>query len=149
MGNSIIRTLDIMGWLGIILGILVAVNTICGIITNMHNGEKFSLDKLFYGLTKALIFYISAAATSIAFTMLPYINEMITNTFGVMLISNEVLNTLSSVSVLGVVTAVIIVQAKKALSGMVELAKISSNTEEVTWEVKIPNVDNIDNKEEQ
>ena len=144
MSDAILRTLGIMGWLGIILGILVAVNTVCGIITNMHNGEPFSWDKLLYGLTKALIFYISSAATSVAFTMLPYINEMITNTFGVMLISNDVLNTLSSVSVLGIVAAAIIIQAKKALKGIVELANISSNTEEITWEVKEESKEHID-----
>lgn len=144
MSDAILRTLDIMGWLGIVLGILVAVNTVCGILTNIHNGEEFSWDKFFYGLVKALIFYISSAATSIAFTMLPYINAMITNTFKVILISNEVLNTLSSVSVLGIVTAAIVVQAKKALGGIVELANISSNTEEITWEVKIPNKDDLE-----
>ena len=106
MLNAILSTLSIMGWLGIILGILVVTNTLSGTLYNIYEKkEKFSLKKLFKGLGKALIFYISSSLLSVAFTMLPYINEMITDSFGVVLLSNDLLNTLSSAGVLGVVVA--------------------------------------------
>lgn len=137
MLEAILSTLSIMGWLGIILGILVVVNTICGTIYNICSGkENFKWKKLFKGLGKAGIFYISAAFLSVAFTMLPFINEMITNSFGTMLISTELLNTLSSVGVLGVVASVIVIQAKKAIQGITSLANMSSDTEVITWKVE-------------
>lgn len=137
MLEAILSTLSIMGWLGVILGILVIVNTICGTIYNICSGkENFKWKKLFKGLGKAGIFYISAAFLSVAFTMLPFINEMITNSFGTMLISTELLNTLSSVGVLGVVASVIVVQAKKAIQGITNLANMSADTEVITWKVE-------------
>lgn len=136
MLKAIISTLTTMGWLGIVLGILVLVNTVCGTMVNLHNGESFSWKKMLKGIAKALVFYISAGLTSVAFTMLPYINNMITDSFGVILISSELLNTLSAVAVLAIVVAAIIVQAKKALSGIINLANMSTGTkEEITWEV--------------
>lgn len=137
MLEAILSTLSIMGWLGVILGILVIVNTICGTIYNICSGkENFKWKKLFKGLGKAAIFYISAAFLSIAFTMLPFINEMITNAFGTVLISTELLNTLSSVGVLGVVASVIVIQAKKAIQGITNLANMSADTEVITWKVE-------------
>lgn len=137
MLEAILSTLSIMGWLGIILGILVIVNTICGTIYNICSGkENFKWKKLFKGLGKAGIFYISAAFLSVAFTMLPFINEMITNAFGTVLISTELLNTLSSVGVLGVVASVIVIQAKKAIQGITSLANMSADTEVITWKVE-------------
>lgn len=137
MLEAILSTLSIMGWLGVILGILVIVNTICGTIYNICSGkENFKWKKLFKGLGKAVIFYISAAFLSIAFTMLPFINEMITNAFGTVLISTELLNTLSSVGVLGVVASVIVIQAKKAIQGITNLANMSADTEVITWKVE-------------
>ena len=143
MKDAIILTLQAMEWLGIVLGILVVVNTICGTLYNITTGqESFSWKKLFKGLGKALIFYISAALLSIAFTMLPFINEMITNTFGTKLLTEELLTTLSGVGVLGVVVSTIAVQGKKAIVGILQLANISANTEEITWEVEIPEEEN-------
>lgn len=143
MKDAIILTLQAMGWLGIVLGILVVINTICGTLYNITTGqESFSWKKLFKGLGKALIFYISAALLSIAFTMLPFINEMITNTFGTKLLTEELLTTLSGVGVLGVVVSTIVVQGKKAIVGILQLANISANTEEITWEVEIPEEEN-------
>ena len=143
MKDAIILTLQAMGWLGIVLGILVVVNTICGTLYNITTGqESFSWKKLFKGLGKALIFYISAALLSIAFTMLPFINEMITNTFGTKLLTEDLLTTLSGVGVLGVVVSTIVVQGKKAIVGILQLANISANTEEITWEVEIPEEEN-------
>lgn len=137
MLEAILSTLSIMGWLGIILGILVIVNTVCGTIYNICSGkENFKWKKLFKGLGKAGIFYIGAAFLSVAFTMLPFINEMITDSFGTMLISTELLNTLSSVGVLGVVASVIVIQAKKAIQGITNLANMSADTEVITWKVE-------------
>ena len=131
MLNSILSTLSIMVWLGIILGILVVTNTLSGTLYNIYEKkERFSLKKLFKGLGKALIFYISSSLLSVAFTMLPYINEMITDSFGVVLLSNDLLNTLSSAGVLGVVVASIVAQGKKAIEGTTKLAGINSNNRE-------------------
>jgi hypothetical protein len=127
MLETIIEVLKIMGWLGIILGILTFVNTICGIITNLDEGEKFSFRKLFKGLAKAIIFYISAVLTASAFTMLPFINSMITDIFSIELLSSDTLNTLSSIAILGIVIAAIIVQGKSALTNITRLANMSAN----------------------
>lgn len=135
MLEAIMSTLGIMGWLGVILGILVMVNTVCGTVRNISNGESFSWKKMLKGIGKAAIFYGSAVCTSVAFTMLPYINEMIVNSFGVILLSTELLNTLSSVAVLAVVVSTVVVQAKKAIEGIVQLANLSVGSEEITWEV--------------
>ena len=137
MLEAIILTLKIMGWLGIVLGILVGVNIVTGTIVNIWSGkETFSWKKMLKGISKSVIFYFSAVAIGVAFTMLPFINEMITSTFGIMLLSNEMLNTLSSVGVLGVVVSTIVVQGKKAITGVVNLANISSDSEEITWKVE-------------
>ena len=137
MLEAILSTLEIVGWLGIILGILSIVNIVTGTIVNMwQNNEPFDLNKMLKGIGKVVVFYLSAAAISVAFTMLPYINEMITTTFGVILLSSDLLNTLSSVGVLGVVCATIVVQAKKAIQGILSLSGMtSSDLEEITWEV--------------
>lgn len=137
MLEAIMLTLKIMGWLGIVLGILVGVNIVTGTIVNIWSGkETFSWKKMLKGISKSVIFYFSAVAIGVAFTMLPFINEMITSTFGIMLLSNEMLNTLSSVGVLGVVVSTIVVQGKKAIAGVVNLANISSDSEEITWKVE-------------
>lgn len=137
MLEAILSTLSIMGWLGIILGILVTVNTVCGTVFNIgENKESFSWKRLFVGIGKSVVFYMAAALVSIAFTMLPYINEMITDAFGTILLSNELLNTLSSIGVLGVVISAVVVQGKKAITNTVKLANMSGNTEEITWKVE-------------
>ena len=82
------------------------------------------------GISKVVIFYLSAVAVSIAFTMLPFINEMITTAFGVILLSNDVLNTLSSVGILGIVLATIVLQGKKAIQSILSLSKISTGEKE-------------------
>ena len=139
MIDASIEELRIMGWLGVILAILVITNTATGTLVNMwQNQETFSWKKLLKGIVKAAIFYVSALFISVAFTMLPYINEMITNAFGQILISNEVLNTVSSVGVLAVVVAAVVSQAKKAIENVVRLANSSSETEKITWEVIEP-----------
>lgn len=137
MLEAILSTLSIMGWLGVILGILVIVNTVCGTVFNIsEKKESFSWKRLFTGIGKSIVFYMAAALVSIAFTMLPYINEMITEAFGVILLSNELLNTLSSVGVLGVVVSAVVVQGKKAITNTVKLANMSGESEEITWKVE-------------
>ena len=137
MLEAIMSTLQIMGWLGITLGILVVVNVVTSTIYNTWSSkELFSLKKMIKGISKSVIFYISAVLISIAFTILPFINEMITSSFGVMLLSNEMLETLSSVGVLGTVMSTIVIQGKKAITGIVNLANVSTNSEVITWEVE-------------
>lgn len=142
MLESIKVTINTMEWLGLVLAILVLVNTFCGTMVNIYGGEAFSWKKLFKGLGKSIVFYISAAVTGVAFTLLPYINEMISNNFNISLISNELLNTLSATAVLGVVVSTVIIQAKKALQGIIELANISiDKKEEITWDIIDPEED--------
>ena len=137
MAQVILSTLKIMGWLGVVLGILAVINITTGTLKNMWvNKEPFKASKFFKGIGKIFVFYISAACISVAFTILPYINTMITETFGVVLISEELLNTLSSVGVLGTVVSATLVQGKRAIPGIVNLANISSETEEITWNVE-------------
>lgn len=137
MLEAILKTLGIMGWLGIILGILVIVNITTSTIHNIwSNKETFSWKKMIKGISKSVIFYLSAIAISIAFTMLPYVNEMITESFGVMLIANETLEVLSSVGVLSTVMATIVAQAKKAIAGISALSNVSTSSEEITWTVE-------------
>jgi len=130
MWEAILNTLTIMGWLGIVLGILAIVNITTQTLVNIwNNKEKFDWKKMIKGIIKVLIFFISATFVSIAFTILPFINIMITNSFGTELISNQVLNTFSSVGILGIVISTITIQAKKAIEGITNLANISSNTD--------------------
>ena len=137
MLEAIIKTLQIMGWLGIILGILVVVNITTSTIHNVWSSkELFSWKKMLKGIGKSLVFYLSAVAISIACTMLPYVNEMITASFGVMLVSNETLEVLSSVGILGIVMATIVMQAKKAIVGISTLSNVSTSDEEITWKVE-------------
>jgi hypothetical protein len=137
MLNAILSTLSIMGWLGIILAILVVVNTTCGTIFNVFSkGEKFSWKRLLGGMGKAAVFYIAAALVSIACTMLPYINNMISESFGVVLLTDDLLKTLSSVGVLGIVVSVITIQAKNAIKNTVQLANMGNLPEEITWNVE-------------
>lgn len=121
-----LNLIKILGWLGIVLGILSIVNITTGTLTNIwEKQENFSWNKMIKGISKVLIFYLSASAIAIAFALLPYINGMITNTFNVELLSNELLNTLSSVAVLSIVISTITNQGKKAINGILELSKIS------------------------
>lgn len=133
MLEAIINTLQIMGWLGIILGILVIVNITTKTIYNVWSSQElFSWKKMVRGIGKSVVFYLSAVAISVAFTMLPYVNEMITNSFGVMLVSNEMLETLSSVGVFSIVMTAVVLQAKKAIAGITEMSKVSTGDEQIT-----------------
>lgn len=137
MIEAILTTLEIMFWLGLALGILAIVNIATGTIVNIWSKqESFNLKKMLRGIEKVALFYICALLVAIVFTMLPFINEMITYAFGVELLSSDLLNTLSSVGVLGVVITAIVTQGKKAINGIVNLANISSETETITWDVE-------------
>lgn len=149
MLETILETLKIMGWLGLILLILSSVNIITGTLFNIwENKEKFSWNKMLKGIEKVLIFYGGAIALSVAFTILPYINQMIIDNFGTTLIQDETLKTLSSVAVLGTVVAAIITQGKKAIIGISKLANISSEVQtlgepEEIEEVTLANVEEL------
>lgn len=131
MIEAIWLTICIMGWLGVVLLILSATNIITKTLVNVWtNKESFSKKKMAKGIEKVFVFYISSVAISIAFTMLPFINQMIINYFGVILLSNENLNTLSSTAVLGVVIATVISQGKKAIEGVIALSNVSTSEEE-------------------
>lgn len=138
MLEAIILTLKIMGWLGVILAILSSTNILTKTLTNIWSKkESFSWNKMLKGIGKIVVFYFSAVAVSIAFTILPFINEMITTFFGVMLISNDTLNTLSSTGILGIVMATVVTQGTKAIQSILELSKISTGEkEEITWKVE-------------
>ena len=138
MLEAIILTLKIMGWLGVILAILSSTNILTKTLTNIWSKkESFSWNKMLKGIGKVVVFYFSAVAVSIAFTILPFINEMITTFFGVMLISNDTLNTLSSTGILGIVMATVVSQGTKAIQSILELSKISTGEkEEITWKVE-------------
>ena len=124
------------GIIYIILGILVIVNVSTSTIYNVWSSkEKFNWKKMVKGLIKAIIFYISAAALSVAFTILPYINNMISTSFEIELISNEVLEMLSSAGVLGTVVTAIVTQGKRALTGLLKMQEVSTS-EEITWNVE-------------
>ena len=128
MIEAILSTLSIMGWLGIVLAILAIVNILSGTLTNMWTkDEKFNIKKMFKGIIKVISFFLCSAFVAVAFTILPFINEMITNAFNIELISNELLNTFSSAGVLGVVISTIAAQGKKAIQGIIDLSNISSN----------------------
>lgn len=144
MLEAIMEILRIMSWLGVVLGIIATVNLICGTIYNINDGQAFSWKKFFKGILKVVIFYISAVFVSIAFTMLPYINTMITDAFGVVLLSSELLNTLSSVAVLGIVVTSVVTQAKKAFANVSKLSTMSSDVEVITWDVIEPEEDEIE-----
>lgn len=131
MKEAILNTLLIMGWLGIVLATLAIVNILTGTLTNMWTkNEKFDIKKMSKGIIKVISFFICSAFVAVVFTMLPFINEMINNIFNIELISNELLNTFSSVGVLGVVISTITTQGKKAIQGIIDLANISSNEEQ-------------------
>lgn len=138
MLETVLSTLSIMGWLGIVLAILVIVNIVSSAIYNVWSKkESFCWKKMIKGFTKALVFYLGAAALSVAFAMLPFINDMISDVFKTTLIGNETLETLSSVGVLGTVVTAIVTQGKKAITGILKLSEVSTTeAEEITWTVE-------------
>ena len=131
MWEAVCATLNIVMWIGVVLGLLLIVNTMCGIICNMNKGEPFSWKKLFQGLGKALAFYVGVALLSVVSTLLPFVNAMVVEVFNIELLSSSVLNTLSTAAIFGIAAAAITVQGKKALENIFELAKLSLGNLEV------------------
>jgi uncharacterized membrane protein YedE/YeeE len=113
------------------IGILVLINTVCGIIKNTSNGEPFSWKILGKGLLKAFVFYACSTMLGIAFRMLPEVNKMIQDVAGVQLFAQDTLNTLSSVAVFAVVAAAVISQGKSALEGVTELLQVKVSGEKI------------------
>lgn len=137
IGISVLNVLEIMGWMGIILFLLATVNTVCSMTYNISTKkESFSWKRLFKGLGKTALFYGSSIFVAIAFTIIPYINEMVTKVFGQMLIDSTTLENLSGIGVLGVCVAVILNQGKKAYEGIMKLGDIKGDSEEITWTVE-------------
>jgi len=82
MIEAILNILIIMGWLGIVLSILAVVNIITQTLVNIWNkGENFNWKKMIKGIVKVLVFFISSAFVSVAFTILPFVNTMINKNF--------------------------------------------------------------------
>ena len=135
MWEAVCATLNIVMWIGVILGLLLIVNTMCGVICNLNKGEPFSWKKLFQGIGKALAFYLGIALLSVVSTLLPFVNAMVVDVFNIELLSSAVLNTLSTAAIFGIAAAAITVQGKKALENIFELAKLSLGTLEMKKEM--------------
>lgn len=131
MWEAVCATLNIVMWIGVILGLLLIVNTMCGIICNLNKGESFSWNKFFQGVGKAVAFYAGIALLSVVSTLLPFINAMVVEVFKIELLSSSVLNTLSTAAIFGIAAAAITVQGRKALENLMNLSKISLNTLEI------------------
>ena len=128
MWEAISATLNIVMWIGAVLGLELIANTICGVICNVGEGkEEFSWKKFFKGIGKALAFYLCIGLLSVAFTMLPFINAMVVEVFGIELLSSSVLDTLSTAAIFAIAAYAITMQGKKALEGLGELLKVSAN----------------------
>lgn len=133
---SILETLYVMGWMGIVLFLLAIVNIVGSTVYNVkQKQEGFSFKRLFGGLGRTALFYGSSIFVAVAFTIVPYINEMISSSFGVELFGSDMLQTLSSVGVLGVCVATIIKMGQKALEGIRRLSSVTAE-EKITWEVE-------------
>lgn len=131
MLSAVTSTMIVMGWLGLVLLCLIIANTLCGTINNVFfKGENFDIKKLLKGLGRSLIFYVSAAFTCVAFSMLPSVNTMVSDLFETTLLSNDLLTSMSSVGVLGVVISTITIQGKKAIDGITKLANASTSNED-------------------
>lgn len=126
MWEAVCATLNIIMWIGAILGLLLIVNTVSGTICNLNKGERFSWKKFFQGIGKAVAFYISIALLSVATTLLPFINTMVVEVFGVEFLAPAVLDAISTTAIFGIAASAIVIQGKKALENVIALAKISN-----------------------
>ena len=125
MLEAILKTLEMMGWLGIVLAILAFVNILTNTLINVWcKGEKFDGKRLLKGIGKVAAFYTCTALVGIAFALLPFINSMINNTFQIAILSEDILSTFSTVAIFTEIASILIIQAKKAYKGIVELADI-------------------------
>ena len=131
MWEAVCATLNIIMWIGVILGLLLIINTLCGVICNVNKGEPFSWKKLLQGIGKAVAFYASVALLSVVSTLLPFINTMVVDVFGIELLSPAILDTLSTTAIFGIAAAAITIQGKKAIENILNLSKVSLGTLEV------------------
>lgn len=137
IGYAILNVLRIMGLLGIVLFLFSAVNTVCSTVYNISDKkEGFSVKRLFKGIGKTALFYVSSIFVAIAFTILPFINGMTSVVFGQEMIDTATLQNLSGLGVLGVCVTVAIKQGLKAFEGIKKLGEVKSDDEEVTWNVE-------------
>lgn len=120
---ALLTTLKIFGWLGLVLALCSSVNIMGKTYINIQNGDKFSWRKMFRGIGKVMIIWALAFTLAIACTILPFINVMIVDFYGVALLADEVINTLSVVSIVGIGITAIVQQAKKALETVKTLYK--------------------------
>ena len=120
---ALLTTLKIFSWIGLVLGLCASVNIIGKTISNVQKGEKFSWKKMFLGIGKVMLMWALAFILALACTILPYINIMIVNAYGVVLVSDEILNTLSVLSIVGIGITAIAKQGKKALEAIKSLDK--------------------------
>lgn len=128
---AVLDTLKIMGVMGIVLFLLATVNTVCSTVYNVSDkNEKFSIKKLFKGIGKTVMFYGSSILVAIAFTIIPFINNMVSSVFGQTLISEDLLHDVSGIGVLGVCIGVVINQGKKAYEGIKKLGSMSCGEEQ-------------------
>lgn len=115
MITTILTTLKIFSWIGLILLLCSSVNIGGKIYLNMKEGETFSWKKLFKGIGKVMLQWALGVILAIVCSVLPFINIMIAEVYGVALIGDELLSTLSAVSIIGIAVNSIITQSKKAL----------------------------------
>lgn len=128
---AVSETLSIMGWLGLVLGLLTLVNVTCKAFYNVTQlKQKFSWNRIFHGFRKMLLFYLSSICVSVAFSILPYVNVMINEAFNIELISNEMLEQLSALGVLAICLNTIIAHGKKALQGITALGQLKNEEKE-------------------
>lgn len=137
IGFAILNVLRIMGMIGVVLFLLASVNTVCSTVYNVSGKQEgFSWRRLFKGIGKTALFYVSSIFVAVAFTILPFINGMISTVFGQMMIDTDTLQNLSGIGVLGVCVSVILQQGSKAFEALKKLGELKSDNEEVTWKVE-------------
>ena len=129
--TTIEQILSIMVWIGVILGLLTLVNITCKAFHNvLALKQPFSWKKIAKGLGRMALFYISSICVSVAFSVLPYVNALIGQTFGIELVGGEILEQLSTLGVLGVCVNAIIAHGKKAMEGISVLGRVDEPIKE-------------------
>lgn len=137
IGRAILEVLQVMGLMGVVLFLLAAVNTVCSTVYNVSGmKENFSLRRLMKGVGRTALFYGSSIFVAIAFTILPFVNDMISTVFGQDIIDTAMLESLSGVGVLGVCISVVLQQGTKAFEGIRKLGNMKMDDEEITWTVE-------------
>ena len=106
MLEAIMEILRIMGWVGVVLGIIATVNLICGTNLLISTWSNIFLKKFFKGILKCNFLY-EAVFVSVAFTMLPYINTMITDALD-RLLSKAIIKHFIKCRSLGIVVASVV-----------------------------------------